>query len=200
MFSAVARARLVFRVTLLLALVSHFSAAACAQLVSRMTVLHAVYSGHCVFFLRVYDKLQPQRVGIAKLMLHHSGAEFSKFWQNEQLLVDDVIHRVGDSGFALRPVGRGGRAWSCKGPDHVDGPSENEHTLRFTSPKPANHGPRRADGLRGEGLGILASIARLSPYRSTDGTSVLGACCIALRYRTFSRLLPVFLLDKVTSW
>ena len=94
----------------------------------------------------MYDKLQSQRIGIAELMLQCMSAEFFKFWQNEQLLVDDVIHRVGDSGFVLRPVGRGGRAWSWKDPDHVDGPIEYEHAVRFASPEPANQGPRRVDG------------------------------------------------------
>ena len=67
-------------------------------------------------------------------MLHSSGAEFFQFWQNGQLLIVDVIQRVGDSGLVLRPARRGGgRAWLWTDPHSVDGPSEYQHAVRFAS-------------------------------------------------------------------
>ena len=112
------------------------------------------YSAHCEFLEMREDKFQSQGKAIAKLMRHPSGAEVFLFWQNERLLIDDVMQRVGDSGLVPRLACRGERAWSWTDPDHVDGPNEYEQAVRFML---IEHACRFYDEWMGSGVRSLAS-------------------------------------------
>ena len=84
-------------------------------------------SGTCEFLKKLYNRWQSRGVGTLRLLRCSEGAKFFQFWQNERLLADDVIQRIGEPGHVLRPA-RGD-------PDYAGGPNDYRHAVRFASPE-----------------------------------------------------------------
>ena len=117
-------------------------------------------------------------------MLYSSVAKFCQFWEDEQLLTDDFIQRVGDPGLVLRPAGRGGRASTWSDIDFVDGPSEFSACCAVRVAGSCSQVPRRVDGLGGEGLGTP------SPHVGCHVVRRLAMQCAAAGLRKQWLLLP----------
>ena len=81
-------------------------------------------SGVGVFLEKLDDRWQFRGVGSIVLLRDSQGAKFFQFWQNERLLADDVIQRIGDTVLVLRPA----RTWRWEDPD-------DRHAVRFASPE-----------------------------------------------------------------
>ena len=70
--------------------------------------------------------------GVARLLRHSCGAVFFQFWLGEQLIIDEIVNKVGRPRLKLRP-GRSGRSWAWSDPEYIGGPSEYGHAVRFAS-------------------------------------------------------------------
>ena len=85
----------------------------------------------CVFVEMRRNEWQSQGHGVARLLRHAEDLVIFQFWQDEQLIIADVVRRVGAPRLVLRPVRGGGeRVWVWSVPDFADGPS---HAVRFAS-------------------------------------------------------------------
>ena len=108
--------------------------------------------------------------GVARLLRHSRGAVFFRFWQDEQLIVDDVVQSVGRPRLVLRPV-RGGCIWTWSDPEYADGPDEYLHAVRFAS-QAGSQVPRRVGGYGVRGLAsphsILGAMVVLAKMVSTS--------------------------------
>ena len=86
----------------------------------------------CVFLEVRGNEWQSWGHGVARLLRHSNGAVIFQFWQDEQLIVDDVVQAVGRPRLKLRP-GPSGRFWASSDPEFIGGPSEYVHAVRFAS-------------------------------------------------------------------
>ena len=86
----------------------------------------------CVFLEMRCNEWQSWGHGVARLLRHSNGFVIFQFWQDEQLIVDDIVQRVGCPRLVLRP-GPSGRFWAWSDPEFIGGPSEYVHAVRFAS-------------------------------------------------------------------
>ena len=86
----------------------------------------------CVFLEMRCHEWQSWGHGVARLLRHPNGFVLFQFWQDEKLIVDDIVQRVGCPRLVLRP-GPSGRFWAWSDPEFIGGPSEYVHTVRFAS-------------------------------------------------------------------
>ena len=94
-------------------------------------VLLEYFCESCEFLVKRRNEWQSQGHGVAKLLWHSEDLVIFQFWQEEQLIIADVVRRVGAPPLVLRPVrGRGERVWVWSVFDLVDGLS---HAVRFAS-------------------------------------------------------------------
>ena len=85
----------------------------------------------CVFLEMRRNEWQSQGHGVARLLRHSEDLVIFQFRQDEQLIIADVVRRVGAPRLVLRSVRGGGeRVWVWPVPDFADGPS---HAVRFAS-------------------------------------------------------------------
>ena len=90
-----------------------------------------VFCENCEFLVKRRNEWQSQGHGVAKLLWHSEDLVFFQFWQEEQLIIADVVRRVGAPPLVLRPArGQGQRTWVWSVPDLADGLS---HAVRFAS-------------------------------------------------------------------
>ena len=82
----------------------------------------------CVFLEMRRNEWQSQGHGVARLLRRSNGAVIFQFWQDEQLIADDVVQRIGAPRLVLRP-GRSGRLWAWSDPEFIGGPSEYGHAV-----------------------------------------------------------------------
>ena len=106
----------------------------------------------CVFLEMRGNEWQSWGHGVARLLRHSNGFVIFQFWQDEQLIVDDIVQRVGCPRLVLRP-GPSGRFWAWSDPEFIGGPSEYVHAVRFASQELARSS-MMSGRPRGEGLGI----------------------------------------------
>ena len=86
----------------------------------------------CVFLEMRCHEWQSWGHGVPRLSRHSNGFVLFQLWQDEQLIVDDIVQRVDCPRLVLRP-GRSGRLWAWSDPEFIGGPSEYGHAVRFAS-------------------------------------------------------------------